>query len=66
MDTTKQLLSNITAKETAIKKALDTATAADISTEGKEEMIEAVENMINKLEDWKANLQQKTPSKKAS
>ena len=64
MSKTKQLLESIEAKEKVIKKALDKAT--DLSKEGKIEMIGEIESMINKLENWKATLQEDIPTKKAS
>lgn len=66
MNKTNQLLKNIETKEKAIKETLDNATVSDISKEGKTEMIEEIENMISKLENWKTRLQEEIPTKKAS
>ena len=66
MSKAKQILKSIEAKEKAIKEALDTSSSGDISKEGKEEMISEVENMISKLENWKASLQDDMVTKKAS
>ena len=66
MSKTNQLLKSIETKEKAIKETLDKATASAISKEGKTEMIEEIESMISKLENWKASLQEDIPTKKAS
>jgi len=66
MNKTTKILKSIEAKEKGIKEALDNATVGDISKEGKAEMIKEVESMINKLEDWKTDLQKDKSIKKAS
>ena len=66
MSKNKKLLKSIETKEKAIKEALDNVTASDFSKEGKEEMIEEVGSMINKLEGWKVTLRDDALTKKAS
>lgn len=66
MSKTRQVLKSIVAKEKAIKEVLDKASLEDFSKEGKEKMIQEVENMIAKLETWKESLQEDVATKKAS
>ena len=52
----KKILSSIEAKEADLQKTLERLKPSDLSESGRTELIERVESMIDKMENWKGSL----------
>jgi len=55
------LLSSIEQKELDLQESLEQIKPSDLSASNKDELIERVEGMIEKMEDWKSRIKIKPP-----